>query len=246
MTTASIDVTAPVPASHCEEGVQYALHWRKLGVGPSEVEEGRLGMVLLLGTRASSQADPWRHAGWPCAFRGRTTALEEGLGETVAMPVPAIVPGRHADLTLDHILVVGRPAIVDLGGMCSGGLQVVCVDTLREEDTFVLAPVETADPDLALAGEFGVSAALFRKVRAIVSETIKGEQGLSLSVDRLVDPEIGRPVQLVFEVRGAASAEDVTRIWETINSRIESLAGGLGNTDFRSLVDHIGVHVHRA
>ena len=244
MTTVSIDPTAPLPASASEEGVRYAFYWRKLDVGPSEVEEERLGMVL--STWGSSQVDPWRPAARPCPFRSRVLGLEERLGETAASPIAAIVSGRQFDLTPDNILVVGRPAIIDLGGISSEDLQVVCVEHFREKDTFVLAAVGTANPDLALAEEFGVSLALFRRVKAIVSETIGGEHGLSLSVERLIDPEIGRPVQLVFEIRGAASAEDVTRIWETINSRIESLAGGLGNTDFRSLVDHIGVHVHRA
>lgn len=100
--------------------------------------------------------------------------------------------------------------------------------------------------EVALAQEFGVSTALFRRVKAIVSETIRHEDGLSLNVERLVDPEIGRAVQLVFEVRGAASASEVTRIWEAINSRIESLAHSLNDSDLRSLVDDIGVHVHRA
>lgn len=100
--------------------------------------------------------------------------------------------------------------------------------------------------EVALAQEFGVSTALFRRVKAIVSETIRHEDGLSLNVERLVDPEIGRAVQLVFEVRGAASASEVTRIWEAIDARIESLAQTLNHSDLRSLVDGIGVHVHRA
>jgi len=230
-------------AFYFEEEGEYALRWKGGDLEPSETQQA-LGTALFLNAGSASP-----YLGAPrCPHHHLKIASGESLWMTgtAASRVAPVVSGKHFELTPGNVFVLGRSTVIDMRHAPWGDLQVLCVEQLREKDTFVLAAVEAVDPGLALAEEFGVSTTLFRQVKAIVSETVKGEDGLSLSVEKLVDPELGKPVQLVFEVRGAASASDVTRIWEAINSRIETFSHTLSVSDFRSLVDYIGVHVHRA
>jgi hypothetical protein len=242
MVTPSTQPTKVAPASYIEVQGQYTVWWERARRDPFAPEQEASGTALFL----SYATAPLYPAAQRCPHHHLKIESEEPFWGTAASAVAAVTSGRHFDLSPDNIFVMGRATIVDLGLIPSEDLQVRCVATLRDEDTFLLAAVETADPDLPLAKEFGISAALFRWVKAIVSRTIGSERGLSLSVERLVDREIGRPIQLVFEVRGAASAADVTRIWEAIDFQIDALSYGLNDADLRSLVEDISVHVHRA
>ena len=94
-----------------------------------------------------------------------------------------------------------------------------------------------------LAREFGISLGLVQAVWRIIAAYVDEHPNLTLTVERLVEPEAGDPLEIVFEVRGTRSSEETTQIWEELEALVEGAA--TSDEENEALLSKIGVHVHR-
>ena len=92
-----------------------------------------------------------------------------------------------------------------------------------------------------LAHEFDLSLSLLRSVWRILAMYVQTRSHLSLSVERMVDPDIGRPIEVVLEVRGTRSTDETNATWEDIDAALNE---EISDAD-REELSRIGIHVHR-
>lgn len=95
----------------------------------------------------------------------------------------------------------------------------------------------------ALAREFGIRAGFLESLGRAIGRYVRQHPHLTFSVERLVDPEVRRAVQVCFEVNGTRSSEETTQVWNELEAVLDGVADSQVDRD--ALIEKIGVHVHR-
>jgi len=159
--------------------------------------------------------------------------------------------------TISYVDVNSGVAFIDVKMPCvvSGGSAVLGTQAADVWLTGTAIKVSPANEDVliwstqrpsvyeTLAREFGVRTAFLQSVGRAIATYVRRRPHLSLSVERLVDPEVGHAVQVCFEVHGTRSSEETTQVWDDLETILDGIVAC--QDDRNALIEKIGVHVHR-
>ena len=154
----------------------------------------------------------------------RTLFAQESNGYGSAR-FPAWCPSGRAMVEEGYVVTVFEAK----GGAYSNAPELVFVQPRTDHYQF-------------LAREFNVSAGLLRSIGHAISAHLRQYRHLRMSVERLVDHETGQRLEIIFEIRGARSLEELSRVWDEIGALVRQVPRT--EQDRISLVEKIAVHVH--
>lgn len=122
-------------------------------------------------------------------------------------------------------------------------LSGAAIKALPANEDLLIWPARRLNAYETLAREFGIRTAFLESAARHIAAYVRQHAHLSLSLERLVDREVGRAVQVCFEVHGTRSSEETTQVWNDLGTALDGVAAS--QDDRNALIEKIGVHVHR-